>query len=174
MSTITLSDSPPLLKIHRTAQALMRHHYAQLQSLARDLGPLLHERPTKVGDCYSILDSALRNNISTHQALDVALENYEARTLLQKNEENVGAIGGDGMMMPLTDYQALVQEQLNAYKLLKWQHFSIEYALSMMCFNYGLEEDFKAAFCVQQLQRVPSLSMPEGTSKSPSSPRKRD
>ncbi len=157
MSTITLSDGHAFLKIHTIAQALMRHHYAQLQSLVQDLGPLLHERPSKVGDCYSMLDSSLRDNISTHQALDLALENYESLILLQKNNENAGTLLGDGMLpeqMPLTDYQALVQTQLKAYKLLKLQHFSIKYALSMMCFNYGLEEDSKASFCVQQLKKA--------------------
>ncbi len=135
----------------------MRHHYAQLQSLVQDLGPLLHERPSRVGDCYSILDSALRDNISTHQALDWALEHYETHALLQKHKESPGALLGSyriSEQLPLIEYQKLVQEQLNAYKLLKCQHFSIKYALSMMCFNYGLEEDSKASFCIQQLKKA--------------------
>lgn len=157
MSKVTVSDTHLLLKIHRTAQALMRHYYAPMQSLVQDLGPLLHERPSRVGDCYSILDSSLRDNISTHQALDLALENHETHVLLQKNNESAGALLGGYRIpdqLPLIDYQVLVQEHLNAYKLLKWQHFSIGYALSMMCFNYGLEKDSKAAFCVQQLKKA--------------------
>lgn len=153
MSKTTLSDSYSILKIHNMGQALMRHHYAHMQSLVRDLAPLLHERPSKVGDCYSLLDSSLRDNISTHQALDLALKNYET-AFLQKNDESTGAILGGyriPVRLPLIDYQALVQEQLNAYKLLKLQHFFIEYALSMMCLNYDLEEDSKATFCVRQL-----------------------
>lgn len=148
MSKITLSDGPSILKIHGIAQALMTHHYAHMQSLVQDLGPLLHERPALVGDCYQILDSCLRDNVGTHQELGMALQAYEADVLLQKDDPGVIP----GLKQPLRAYQALIQDHIKAYALLKLQHLSIEYALSMMCLNYGFEEGSAGAFCIQQLR----------------------
>ncbi len=153
MSRIILSDSHSLLKIHGVAQGLMRHYYAKLQTLVQDLGTLLYERPSLVGDCYSILDSCLRDNVSTHQALGVALDAYEVHALLQKGDESST---GDGLIpglhLPLIGYRALIQDHIKAYECLKNQHLSIEYALSMMCLNYGFEEESAGAFCIKQLR----------------------